>query len=76
MGPVNRKQGKYSRMSNSITQNEVQSQKDPPHIDIPKQISDPHEPTQEIFHCSSKTQLSDLPKNLKQIMEDDADNYT
>ncbi|KAA6392569.1 MAG: hypothetical protein EZS28_011905 [Streblomastix strix] len=23
-----------------------------------------------------KTQLSDLPKNLKQIMEDDADNYT
>ncbi|KAA6358522.1 MAG: hypothetical protein EZS28_045951 [Streblomastix strix] len=76
MGPVNRKQGKYSRMSDSINQNEVQSQKDPPRIDIPKQISEPHEPNRETFHCSSKTQLSDLPKNLKQIMEDDADNYT
>ncbi|KAA6358011.1 MAG: hypothetical protein EZS28_046461, partial [Streblomastix strix] len=49
---------------------------DPPRIDIPIQISEPHEPTQEIFHCSSKTQLSDPPKNLKQIMEDDADYYT
>ncbi|KAA6373505.1 MAG: hypothetical protein EZS28_030969, partial [Streblomastix strix] len=76
MGPVNRKQGKYSRMSDSIKQNEVQSQQDPPRIDIPIQISEPHESTQEIFHCSSKTQLSDPPKNLKQIMEDDADYYT
>ncbi|KAA6389117.1 MAG: hypothetical protein EZS28_015358 [Streblomastix strix] len=75
-GPVNRKQGKYSRMGDTIKQNEVQSQKDPPRIDIPEQISEPHKLTQEIFHWSSKTQLSDLPKNLKQIMEDDADNYT
>ncbi|KAA6395095.1 MAG: hypothetical protein EZS28_009379 [Streblomastix strix] len=76
MGPVIRKQGKYSRMSDLVKQNKVQSQKDPTRIDIPIQISEPHEPTQETFHCSSKTQLSDLPKNLKQIIEDDADNNT
>ncbi|KAA6365186.1 MAG: hypothetical protein EZS28_039287, partial [Streblomastix strix] len=76
MIPINRKQGKYSHMSDSIKQNEVQSQNDPPRIDIPKQISEPHEPTKEIFHCSSKAQLSDFPKNLKQIMEDVADNNT
>ncbi|KAA6366085.1 MAG: hypothetical protein EZS28_038388, partial [Streblomastix strix] len=50
MGPVNRKQGKYSRMSDLVKQNKVQSQKDPPRIDIPIQISEPHEPTQETFH--------------------------
>ncbi|KAA6371653.1 MAG: hypothetical protein EZS28_032820, partial [Streblomastix strix] len=76
MGPANRKQGKYSHMNVSIKQNEVQSFQDPPRIDIPKQISEPHDPTHEIFLCSSKTQLSELPKNLKQIMEDDADNYS
>ncbi|KAA6372677.1 MAG: hypothetical protein EZS28_031797 [Streblomastix strix] len=76
MGPVNRKQGKYSRMCDSTKQNEVQSQKNPNYTDILKQISELQERTQEIFHCSSKTQTSDLPKNLKQIIEDNADKYT
>ncbi|KAA6359879.1 MAG: hypothetical protein EZS28_044594 [Streblomastix strix] len=76
MGPVNRKQSKYSRISDSTKQNEVQSQKDPNCTDILKQISELQEPTHEIFHGSSKTQPSDLPKNLKQIIEDNADYYT
>ncbi|KAA6380317.1 MAG: hypothetical protein EZS28_024157 [Streblomastix strix] len=63
-------------MSDSTKQNEVQSQKDPPRIDVPKIIPETHGTNKDIQQCSSQTPFFSLHSNIKDILSDDADYYT
>ncbi|KAA6393447.1 MAG: hypothetical protein EZS28_011025 [Streblomastix strix] len=63
-------------MSVDLNSQSSSSQQEPPHHDIPILITETSQLQKGVLFQTQKLQISKLPKNFSDVLNDDADNYT